>query len=46
MIDECPDCEGPIDSDGYTLDEWAGGCGWPHPDDCDTCGATYCDQSC
>lgn len=32
------------DADGWTLEE--NDCDWSHPDDCDTCGHPYCDQSC
>ena len=44
MSDTCPDCDGPVDEDGDTLSE--ADCGWPHPTDCETCGAVYCDWSC
>ena len=41
----CPDCDGPVDAEGdSTLKD---NCmGWRHPDDCDKCGAVYCDSSC
>ena len=44
--DECPVCDSHIDSDGDSLDY--PDCVMPywHSPDCDTCGATYCDQSC
>lgn len=40
----CADCGADTDSEGESLEE--NGCGWSHPDDCDTCGHPYCDQSC
>lgn len=46
---ECPECDGPIDSDDDTLvinNCSMAGMGWKHPSDCDTCGAVRCDQSC
>lgn len=43
----CPDCDGPVDAEGdSTLKDNCIMPGWTHPDDCDTCGAVYCDRSC
>lgn len=40
----CADCGAATDSEGDSLEK--NGCGWLHPDDCDTCGHPFCDQSC
>lgn len=40
----CRDCGADVDDEGWSLQE--NGCGRSHPDDCDTCGHPYCDQSC
>lgn len=42
---ECPDCYGPVDEDGDVIGEQRDCC-WTHPEDCSTCGAVRCDQSC